>query len=102
MKCHRDGCTSAATYHVGLEVKCIGIGRHRQQLAAPTTLKVCQGHMRDAAAFVLAPQNKANIARGLIGRGFPMPDFSSAELVFVPISAAADDFNAAREAGTRQ
>jgi hypothetical protein len=96
MKCHRDGCDSAAAYHVGLELACIGVGRHRQMLRAPTSLKVCYRHMRDAVAYVLSPANKSAIAAGLARRGFPLPDFSSAELVFVPIGAPENDF-AARE-----
>src|SRR5437764_13574500 len=99
MKCHRDGCDSAAAYHVGLSVACIGIGRHRRMLQAPTSLKVCPRHMRDAAAFVLSPANKSAIAARLVRSGFPLPDFSSAELVFIPINAAANDFAAARETG---
>ena len=98
MKCHRDGCDSAAAYHVGLALACIGVGRHRQMLQAPTSLKVCQRHRGDAAAFVLSPPNKSAIAARLARSGFPLPDFSSAALVFVPISAAANEFDAAREA----
>lgn len=98
MKCHRDGCDSAACFHIGLELACIGTGRHKQRLQAPTTLKVCQRHMHDAAAFVLAPRNKAAIAAGLTRNAMPMPDFASAELVFVPIRAAENDWNAAKEA----
>jgi hypothetical protein len=101
MKCHRDGCDSAAAYHVGLELACIGIGRHRRMLQAPTSLKVCPLHMREAAAYLLSPQNKSAIARGLTRGGFPLPDFASAELVFVPIGAPAHDFAAAHRAGTR-
>lgn len=101
MKCHRDGCDSAAAYHVGLALACIGVGRHRQMLQAPTSLKVCRRHMRDAAAFVLSGANKSAIAARLVRSGFALPDFSSAELVFVPIGAAADDFSAARDAGAR-
>lgn len=100
MKCHRDGCDSAAAYHVGLALACIGVGRHRQMLQAPTSLKVCRRHMRDAAAFVLSGANKSAIAARLVRFGFALPDFSSAELVFVPIGAAANDFSAARETGT--
>lgn len=98
MKCHRDGCTSAACFHVGLELACIGIGRNKQRLAAPTTLKVCRQHMHEAAAYVLSPRNKGAIAAGLTRGGFPLPDFASAELVFVPVAAAENDFGAAREA----
>jgi len=101
MKCHRDGCDSAAAYHVGLELACIGIGRHRRMLQAPTSLKVCSRHMRDAVGFVLSPANKSAIAASLMRAGFPLPDFASAELVFVPIAAEASDFHAAREAGSR-
>jgi len=100
MKCHRDGCDSAAAYHVGLELACIGVGRHRAMLQAPTSLKVCQRHRRDAVAFVLSPPNRSAIAAQLARSGFPLPDFSSAALVFVPISASANDFDAAREAGS--
>jgi hypothetical protein len=101
MKCHRDGCDSAAAYHVGLALTCIGIGRHRQMLQAPTSLKVCPRHKGDARAFVLSPANKSAIAVRLARSGFPLPDFSSAELMFVPINAAANDFEAAREVGRR-
>lgn len=101
MKCHRDGCDSAACFHVGLEVACIGIGRHKRMIMAPTTLKVCPDHMQAAAEYVLSARNKSNIALGLVRRGEPLPDFTSAELVFVPIGAAETDWNAAREAGTR-
>ncbi|MBV9064948.1 MAG: hypothetical protein JO004_04170 [Methylobacteriaceae bacterium] len=98
MQCHRDGCDSAAAYHVGLALACIGVGRHRQMLQAPTSLKVCRRHMRDAAAFVLSAENKSAIAARLVRSGFALPDFSSAALVFVPVSAAANDFTAARAA----
>jgi hypothetical protein len=101
MKCHRDGCDSAAEFHVGLECQCIGKGYHKQTIQAPTTIKVCQKHMHAAAAYVLSPENKTNIARGLINDGIPTPDFSSAEIVFVPIRAAENNWQAAREAGTR-
>lgn len=101
MKCHKDGCHSGADYHVGLELQCVGVDAHRQTLQAPTTLKVCVKHMHDAAAYILSPANRAQIVVGLTNEGMPMPDFSSAEVVFVPISAKAEDFNAAHEAGTR-
>lgn len=100
MKCHRDGCNSSANYHVGLEVQCIGIGWNRRTIQAPTTIKVCEKHMRDAARYVLSPENRVNIARGLANDGIPLPDFSSAEIVFVPIRAAENNWQAAREAGT--
>lgn len=100
MKCHRDGCDSTAEYHVGLEVTCIGVG-HRQMVQAPTTIKVCAKHMHDAAAYVLSPHNKAQIAKGLTSENMPLPDFGSAEIVFVPIRAAENNWQAAREAGTR-
>lgn len=104
MKCHRDGCHSAAEYHVGLEVTCNGslaAGVRPRLIQAPSTVKVCRAHMTDAAKMILSPANKAKIVAGMAGEGMPMPDFGSAEIVFVPIAASADNFHAAREAGTR-
>jgi hypothetical protein len=104
MKCHRNGCHSAAAYHVGLEVTCIGslaANVRPRMIQAPSTVKVCVAHMEDAAKMILSPANKAQIAAGLASEGIPMPDFSSAEVVFVPIGAAENNFHAAREAGTR-
>lgn len=96
-KCHKDGCHSAAEFHVGLEVQCLDT----TMLQAPTTLKVCKTHMRDAGTYVLSPANKSQIATGLVNDGMTLPDFRSAVVVFVPIRAAENNFNAAREAGTR-
>lgn len=103
MKCHRDGCTSSACYHVGLELKCIGVGRHRMQVQMPSTIKVCdkRSHMMKCAEFILSSANRTQIAAGLTKQGMPLPDFSSAELVFVPISAAQTDWKAAREGGAK-
>jgi|SRR6185369_4594780 len=102
MKCHRDGCDSAAEFHVGLELECLSDGQ-RQTLRAPTTIKVCASHAKTRLLtdYILSPTNKAEIARGLMGDGIPMPDFSSAEIVFVPIRAADNNWQAARESGTR-
>lgn len=104
MKCHRNGCHSAAEFHVGLEVTCIGslaAAVPPRMIQAPSTVKVCRAHMEDAARMILSPVNKAQIAAGLASEGIPMPDFGSAEVVFVPIGAEASNFQAAREAGTR-
>lgn len=104
MKCHRNGCHSAAEFHVGLEVICIGslaAGIRPRMIQAPSTVKVCRAHMEDVAKMILSPANKSRIAAGLAGEGIPMPDFGSAEVVFVPIGAAENNFQAAREAGVR-
>lgn len=104
MKCHRNGCHSAADYHVGLEFTCVGSIANNirpRMIQAPSTVKVCQAHMTDAVKMILSPGNKAQIAAGLASEGIPMPDYSTAEVVFVPIGATADNFQAAREAGTR-
>lgn len=105
MKCHRNGCHSAAAYHVGLELTCNGSLANSilpRLIQAPSTVKVCHAHMMDAAKMILSPANKSKITAGLASEGVPMPDFGSAEVVFVPIGAAEHNFHAAREAGVRQ
>lgn len=105
MKCHRNGCHSAADYHVGIEMTCNGSLANSvlpRLIQAPSTVKVCRAHMMDAAKMILSPANKSRIAAGLAGEGIPMPDFGSAEVVFVPIGAQENNFQAAREAATRQ
>jgi hypothetical protein len=108
MKCHRNGCHSSADYHVGLEVACFGKGKHRQMLQSPTTIKVCREHMTAAAQYILSPANKAQISAGVFSKGIPLPEWSTAEIVFVPIRAAVNNLMAAqvsgkaREASTRR
>lgn len=100
MKCHKDGCDSAAEYHVGLEVNLMGrMGMDGPRIQATTTIKCCRKHMHDAAAYILSPANKAQITMGLTAEDMPMPEFESAEVVFVPISAPAENFKAAHQGG---
>jgi len=99
LKCHRDGCDSPAEFHVGLEMQCTG--PLRQLLQAPTTLKVCKRHMQSVGPYLMSNANKSRIVSGLMQEGMPLPDFASAAVVFVPIKAAENNWQAAREGGTR-
>src|SRR5262245_32874230 len=94
MKCHRDGCSASAEFHVGLEIACFTtdiLHGFRQMLQSPTTIKVCGKHAKQKLLldYLLSDQNKAAIVAGLSANYVPMPDFSTAEVVFFPINAPA-------------
>jgi len=99
MKCH-GGCDSAAAYRVTRAC----LYRHRSH-GRCCRRDLAEGlpasHARCAPTCCRRKQSA--IAHGLTRGGFALPDFASAELVFVPIGAPAHDFAAAHQAarGTR-
>jgi hypothetical protein len=83
--CHRDGCDSQSLHQVCLRFWTIGDKATRIELRCTSTIKVCDRHKRQATEFILSPGNKENIGMGIMRDGLPPPDFSSAEVTFVPL-----------------
>lgn len=84
-QCHKDNCDSQSLHQVCLRFWTIGPKDKRIELRCTSTIKVCDRHKRQATEYMLSPSNKERIGMGIMKDGLPPPDFSSAEVTFVPL-----------------
>lgn len=84
-QCHKNGCDCQATLQACLRFWCTGMGKPPVEMRCTTTVQLCDRHKTAATEFILSPGNKAVITAAIAKENLQMPDFSSAEVVFVPI-----------------
>lgn len=90
-QCHRNGCDSQSTHQACLAFWCVGPAQvegkpaTRIQMKCTTTIKVCERHQSAVEGYVLSDRNKSAIAASIAHENLPPPDFSSAEIIFIPI-----------------
>lgn len=86
-RCLLQGCGKPAVWQVGFKIWAAGHPRLArnclQCLASIVVCDACRDRV-DVKDFLL-PEGKERIARALLAMGRAAPDFSTAELCFVPI-----------------
>lgn len=94
-QCHQTECDSEGRWQLCLRFFCIGPIESRMELRSVSSLIVCDRHRRKASEYVLSPVNKEAIGTGLLKEGLPPPDFSSAEVIFIPVrdGVPVEEFN---------
>lgn len=90
-QCHRDGCDSEARWRLHLHLQCVGVGRDRITIQAPTSIYLCNDkkHHKAALEYLMSEHNKGAITTDLLANSYPPPDWSSATAVFEPVDPAA-------------
>lgn len=82
--CDRAGCINPAKVQIALKLWGIGQSKRAKPLQVLTGLCVCGRHRAESTIKnVLTPDAKSKLLAQLTERGVPMPDFRSAELVFI-------------------
>jgi hypothetical protein len=84
-QCHQTSCDSEAKHQACVRFWTLGPKETRIELRCTSTLKVCDRHRKAAEAYLLSPGNKEAVGMGIMKDGLPPPDFSSAEVTFVPL-----------------
>lgn len=84
-QCSHDNCDSPCKHQACVRFWTIGDKATRIELRCTSTIKVCDRHRRAATEYLLSPSNKERIGMGIMQDGLPPPDFSSAEVTFVPL-----------------
>lgn len=90
-QCHRVGCDSEATHELHLRLWFDGL-MHPLPLDMRSTIKTCERHIPAYSVWMLSEPNKYRITTGLALQGFGPPDFSSAEIEFVPLASIPAEF----------
>lgn len=88
-QCHRTNCDSEATHEAHLRLWFDGLVQPLP-LDMRSSMRCCEGHIPAFTIWLLSERNKLSIAAGLAMHGFGDPDFSSAEIEFVPIGSMAE------------
>jgi hypothetical protein len=85
IRCDRAECINPAKWQIALKVWNIGQTKSRSRpLRILLGLCVCQRHRQESTVKnVLLPEGKSKLLGVLTECGIPMPDFRSAELVFL-------------------
>ena len=81
-QCRHDGCDSQAQWECYLHIR-----YGRQHIAIETlkcTIRVCDRHRKEAAAFITSPHNKKTISVKLATIGRLGLDWDNAVIEFVP------------------
>lgn len=84
-QCHRTGCDSQATHAAHLRLWFDGL-QQALPLDMLSTIRSCEAHIPAFTVWLLSVENRIRIAAGLLEQGFGEPDFSSAEVEFVPLA----------------
>lgn len=84
-QCHKNECDSQATHQVCVRFFCTGQGKPPTEMRCTTTVQVCERHRSASRDFILSDRNRGAIRRALMRENLQAPDFSSAELIFIPI-----------------
>lgn len=84
-QCHRTGCDSEATHAAHLRLWFDGL-QQALPLNMRSTIRCCEAHIPAFTIWLLSEDNRVHIAAGLALNGFGEPDFSSAEVEFVPLA----------------
>lgn len=90
-QCHRIGCDSEATHELHLRLWFPGWGQVLP-LDMRSTIKTCDQHRAAFMVWILSERKKVEIAAELARQGFGDPDFSSAEVEFVPLASIPAEF----------
>lgn len=88
VSCDRDGCILPARYRIVFRFWRIGASKQRARpVKVVTNLCACTRHTEDIkAADLLDNETKSTVLSSLTLRGFPMPDFATAELEFAALN----------------
>lgn len=84
-QCHKNNCDSQATLQACVRFYCTGDGKPPLEMRCTTTLQICDRHKGAATDFILSPANKELIGGAIVRENLQAPDFSSAEVLFIPI-----------------
>lgn len=85
-QCHRDGCDSESRWQACVRFFCFALpNQPATEMRCTTTVQVCDRHKRAASEFILSGENKTAIMAALVKEAAPLPNFETAEVVFIPI-----------------
>lgn len=95
-QCHRNGCDSESKWQACVRFFCFSMPSHpATEMRCTTTVQVCDRHKRAATDYILSKENKQGIMTALLKEAAPLPNFETAEVVFVPIVDGAPVMEAA-------
>lgn len=83
-KCHWVGCDSGARWGVKLQIECQGTDE-RRVLGFKSSIECCDEHRVNVKPWVLSDENREVITTNLMERGYPEPNFITAQIEFLPI-----------------
>jgi hypothetical protein len=82
-QCRADGCSSQAEWQLMLQCRCLGASAF--MLKMPSTLMVCDKHVKAAMELATNDHAKGQLRIAAFQQGWGMPDFSSMVAMFAPV-----------------